>query len=78
MWWINGEDGDGARLWPDAPTGTFAALGHANGMRGMAVIPSLDLVISWNDTSLGDRPEKPEPLNKVFMLLQEAAIPTRL
>jgi len=73
LWWINGVNGDGERLWPDAPQDLFAALGHANGMRGMAVFPSLDIVVSWNDTALGDMPEKPEPLNTVFRLAAEAA-----
>ncbi|MDQ1255857.1 MAG: hypothetical protein QG656_451 [Candidatus Hydrogenedentes bacterium] len=73
LWWINGVDRDGRRYWPDAPTDVFAALGHRNGMRGMAVIPSLDIVISWNDTALGDMPEKPHPLNTAFALLRKSA-----
>lgn len=73
LWWINGENADGERLWPDAPRDIFAALGHKNGMRGMAVFPSQDVIVSWNDTNLGDMPEKPEPLNTVFRLVAEAA-----
>jgi hypothetical protein len=72
-WWVNGVDREGRRFWPDAPLDVFTALGHKNGQRGMAAIPSLDLVISWNDTSLGDRPGEPHPLNEVFRLLREAA-----
>jgi hypothetical protein len=72
LWWTNGLDRDGRRHWPDAPEDTFAALGHAHGMRGMAVIPSLRLVLSWNDTTLGDRPAEPPPLNTVFRLLRDA------
>lgn len=67
LWWTNGVDREGRRHWPDAPSDTFAALGHG-GVRGMAVVPSLDVVISWNDTRLGD-----ESLNGVFKLLSEAA-----
>jgi hypothetical protein len=73
LWWVNGVNADGERLWPDAPHDIFAALGHKNGMRGMAVFPSLDIVLSWNDTNLGNMPEKPEPLNTVFRLIAEAA-----
>jgi CubicO group peptidase (beta-lactamase class C family) len=73
LWWVNGVNGDGERLWPDAPHDVFAALGHKNGMRGMAVFPALGIVVSWNDTNLGDMPEKPEPLNTVFHLIGEAA-----
>jgi hypothetical protein len=55
-WWLNGVDREGRRHWPGAPADTFAALGHG-GQRGLAVIPSLDLVVSWNDSRL-DSPEK--------------------
>lgn len=73
LWWLNGVDRHGNRHWPDAPTDTYAALGHKNGMRGMAVLPSLDIVISWNDTTLDDRPSKPHPLNEALRLLCDAA-----
>jgi len=73
LWWVNGADRDGERRWPDAPANVFCALGHRNGQRGIAVVPGLDVVISWNDTSLGERPESPQPLNEVFRLLNEAA-----
>ncbi|MFA6240557.1 MAG: serine hydrolase [Candidatus Hydrogenedentales bacterium] len=73
MWWMNGVDRDGNRNWPDAPTDVFAALGHANGMRGMAVFPSLDLIVSWNDTTLGDMPKDSNPLNTMMGLIAHAA-----
>ena len=73
LWWVNGVDRGGRRLWPDAPADVFAALGHANGQRGMTAIPSLDVVIAWNDTTMGERPAEPHPLNAVFKLLAEAA-----
>jgi len=69
MWWVNGMDRKGNRNWPDAPTDVYAALGHANGMRGMAVFPGLDMVISWNDTALGDMPRDSNPLNRMFALV---------
>jgi CubicO group peptidase (beta-lactamase class C family) len=72
LWWINGTGRDGSRLWPNAPLDIFAALGHENGMRGLAVIPSLDIIISWNDTRIGGMPEKPEPLDTTFALLSNA------
>ena len=77
LWWINGIDREGARHWPHAPNDTFAALGHANGMRGMAVLPSLDLVISWNDTTLGEKPRSSNPLDEVFRLLTAAVVDSR-
>ena len=53
LWWINGTTSSGARLWPDAPGDTFGAFGHG-GFRAMYVMPSLDLVISYNDTTTTD------------------------
>lgn len=77
-WWVNGVDRHGRRLWPDAPADTYAALGHKNGKRGLAVIPSLDLVISWNDTTLDTRPETPHPLGEAIRLLTEGLAPQPL
>ncbi|MBX6341081.1 MAG: hypothetical protein IRY97_01380 [Thermomicrobiaceae bacterium] len=51
-WWINGVDAAGHRLWPDAPPDAFASIGKE--LRpGLVVIPSLDLVASWNDATFG-------------------------
>lgn len=74
LWWLNGVDREGRRRWPDAPEDVFCALGHKNGQRGIAVVPGLDVVISWNDTTLGDHPEEPQPLNEVFRLLNTAIV----
>lgn len=49
LWWVNGVDIQGRRHWPDAPIDTYAALGHG-GKRALWIIPSLDLVVSWNDS----------------------------
>lgn len=48
LWWVNGVARDGGRWWKDAPADMFCALGHC-GQRGMAVFPSHNLVLSWND-----------------------------
>ncbi len=72
LWWVNGVDRNGARLWADAPLNVHAALGHANGKRGMAVMPTQEIVIAWNDTTLDQRPSSPHPLNEVFKLLVQA------
>ncbi|MDP8242920.1 MAG: carbon-nitrogen hydrolase family protein [Candidatus Hinthialibacter antarcticus] len=74
LWWINGVNAKSERRWPDAPHDVFSALGHRNGMRGMAVLPGLDIVISWNDSRIGDMPEEPHPLNEAFRLLTSAVI----
>jgi hypothetical protein len=49
-WWTNGVDRHGTRMWPDAPHDTFGAFGHG-GPRAMWVIPSLDVVVSYNDAT---------------------------
>jgi hypothetical protein len=68
-WWTNGTSRSGQRHWPDAPPDTFGAFGHANGQRAVVVIPSLDLVVSWNDTMLGNKPGNP---NEALRRLVEA------
>lgn len=72
LWWTNGVNREGQRHWPDAPADIYAALGHRNGMRGMAVIPSLDIVLSWNDTVLGGMDDANNPLNTAFGLIRDA------
>ena len=51
MWWLNKPDRTGKLLWPDLPSDTFAAVGHG-GVKVLMVIPSLDLVVSWNTSVL--------------------------
>src|SRR4029453_5793107 len=62
--WVNGVERSGRRHWPDAPSDTFAALGHG-GVRALVVIPSLDLVVSWNVGLVGS----PEDQNMALKLL---------
>jgi len=54
LWWTNGVDREGQRHWPDAPTDTYGAFGHG-GPRAMIVLPSLDLIVSWNDAHIRSR-----------------------
>ncbi len=51
LWWVNGVDRNGTRMWPDAPEDTYGAFGHG-GPRAMWVMPSLDIVVSYNDAKL--------------------------
>jgi CubicO group peptidase (beta-lactamase class C family) len=51
LWWTNGVDRQGRLHWPDVPVDTYGCFGHG-GLRAMVVIPSLDLIISWNDTKI--------------------------
>lgn len=67
-WWVNGRTASGARRWPSAEGNVFAALGH-DGKRGLAVVPCLDLVLSWNDGT-------PAVMDEVFDALYDAASKT--
>ena len=78
LWWVNGVDRHGQRMWPDAPADTFGAFGHG-GPRGMFVIPSLDLIVSYNDADklAGWLPGPGNPTNKAMKRLVEAVLPKR-
>jgi hypothetical protein len=66
-WWTNGLDRAGKRRWPDAPSDTYGAFGHG-GMRALVVIPSLDLVASWNEARI----ETPVAESRALRLLVAA------
>jgi hypothetical protein len=69
LWWTNGADREGTRMWPDAPEDTFGAFGHG-GPRALVVIPSLDIVVSYNDAELeGWKSGKESPTNRALKLL---------
>jgi hypothetical protein len=53
LWWTNGTDSQGTRMWPAAPADIYGAFGHG-GRRALWIIPSLDMVISYNDSRLDD------------------------
>jgi len=57
-WWLNRTDRLGRRLFVDAPADTFVAMGHG-GVRALWVIPSLDLIVSWNDADVRDFDKSP-------------------
>ncbi|MBM4038230.1 MAG: hypothetical protein FJ290_06910 [Planctomycetes bacterium] len=61
LWWTNGLDRAGLRHWRDAPPDAYGAFGHG-GPRAMVVIPSLDIVLSWNDANVKSRDAENESL----------------
>lgn len=69
LWWANGVDRDGRRHWPDVPTDAYGAFGHG-GPRAMVVIPSLDVIVSWNDAGITTR----EAENEALSLLARACV----
>jgi hypothetical protein len=69
-WWTNGVDRTRARHWPAAPPDTYGAFGHG-GIRAMVILPSLDLVVSWNDARIEGRDME----NRALELLVAAVTP---
>jgi len=69
LWWTNGLDREGKRHWPDAPVDTYGCFGHG-GKRAMVVMPSMDLIISWNDTKI----QGSEMENHVLKLLKDSVM----
>jgi CubicO group peptidase (beta-lactamase class C family) len=57
-WWLNRTDRAGRRLYVDAPVDTYVASGHG-GKRALWIIPSLDLIVSWNDSDIDDHDRSP-------------------
>ncbi len=74
LWWTNGVDRQGTRFWPDAPPDTYGAFGHG-GPRAMWVMPSLDLVVSYNNARIrGWKPGKKSPTNQAMKRLVAAVM----
>src|SRR5262249_42721487 len=75
--WLNHQDKDGRRLYVDAPPDAYFAVGHG-GMRALWVIPSLDLIVAWNDSTIEDHDASPgnpnSKCNQVARLLRQALI----
>ncbi|HNQ74610.1 MAG TPA: serine hydrolase [Verrucomicrobiota bacterium] len=57
-WWLNRTNRAGQRLFVEAPRDTYVAAGHG-GKRMLWVIPSLDLIVSWNDARIEDHDASP-------------------
>jgi len=74
-WWMNHTDKLGRRLFANAPADTFVASGHG-GIRMLLIIPSLDLVVCWNDTRVEDQDANPgnpnTRSNQAARLIKEA------
>jgi len=57
-WWLNRTNKAGQRLYVDAPPDTYVASGHG-GKRTLWIIPSLDLIVCWNDSPIDDHDASP-------------------
>jgi CubicO group peptidase (beta-lactamase class C family) len=76
-WWLNRTDKNGNRLFVDAPLDTYVASGHG-GKRTLWVIPSLDLIVCWNDSSIDDHDASPgnpnTRCNQAARLMKESVV----
>lgn len=76
-WWLNRTDNAGRRLYVDAPPDTYVASGHG-GKRMLWVIPSLDLIVSWNDAEVDDHDASPgnpnTKCNQAARLMKESVV----
>jgi CubicO group peptidase (beta-lactamase class C family) len=74
-WWLNRADARGRRLYVDAPPDTYVASGHG-GKRALWVIPTLDLLVTWNGSEIDDHdtsPGNPNTLsNQAARLMRES------
>jgi hypothetical protein len=68
-WWVNGVGGNGKRNWPDVPADVYGCFGHGD-IRAMVVLPSLDLIVSWNDTRI----QGSKMVNHALKLLVDSVI----
>lgn len=72
---LNTTNQAGERLFADTPPDMFVASGHG-GMRALVIIPSLNLVAAWNDSTIEDQdasPGNPKTRNnRALKLLVEA------
>jgi CubicO group peptidase (beta-lactamase class C family) len=76
-WWLNRIDKGSQRLYLDAPPDTFVAMGHG-GERALWVVPSLDLVVAWNDAKINDHDASPgnpkTKCNQAARLMRDAVL----
>ncbi len=75
-WWLNRTNQAGKRLFVDALPDAFVASGHG-GMRTLWILPSLDLIVCWNDSKIEDHDQSPgnpnTKCNQAARLMVEAA-----
>ena len=59
------------------PPDAFAASGHG-GMRVLFLVPSLDLIVCWNDSRIEDHDKSPDnpvtKMNQAARLIREAVV----
>jgi len=76
-WWLNGMDDRRRQLFVDGPGDLVAALGHG-GKRALWILPSLDLIVSWNESGIDDHDRSPgnpdSKMNRAVRLMVESIV----
>lgn len=76
-WWLNRTNREGQRLFVAAPDDAYVASGHG-GMRMLWIMPSLDLIVCWNDSKIEDHDQSPgnpnTKCNQAARLMREAVL----
>ncbi|MCE9518733.1 MAG: serine hydrolase [Verrucomicrobia bacterium] len=76
-WWLNLEDAQGRRPVPDAPSDSIFAVGLF-GRAVLWIIPSLDVIVSWNQSDITDHLESirndKSKFNTAAKLIRESVI----
>ena len=57
-WWLSRTNNQGRKLFAAAPADTYVAAGPG-GMRMLWIIPSLDLIVCWNQSKIEDQDQSP-------------------
>jgi len=76
-WWLNGTNSAGQRLFAHAPPDAYVAAGHG-GIRVLFIVPSLELIVCWNDGQIEDHDQSPgnptTRMNQATRLACEAVV----
>lgn len=68
-WWLNGVGRDGTRNWPDVSRDVYGCFGHGD-IRAMVVMPSIDVIVAWNDSRI----KASKMVNHALKLVEESVI----
>jgi len=72
LWWTNGVDRTGQCFYPNAPVDLYGAFGKNGNV--MAVIPSLDLIVSWSSRNTATIATRNEAFKRVVQAVTDTRV----